>query len=406
MSATVKTGVVIGAAVLVAIIGVLMFATAGQPLTDESETAIAWINALCNRRADDLYALSLVPEGVDAAAFREQVDAYLSTGEIPQPCIVEVNYNLIRTLVVPASLTGRVDSVRFFGQVSMHSDESDYSANMPIWLYHTGDGWRVWATFLGMTPERPTAAGDTATVLDVNGSALATIRISPPVTFYASEGGVLVGVPVDLQTLSKPWEYYEARLYVDNHRALAVEHVDQLPEELRQDYLSAQGNYSPQNLHQSGTFWFSADAAAPPMFLTFVAQVPYSGAVQAVYLEVPVDSATVMSPFNPFVGANLIEITDSSPAFVLHIDTAGLPAGQVRVECSRFILITVANEWKRATDCTFAQGGWEDFLPDEQTQVTVRFVGYGITGEDQIKGLMYRRGENDDLVRYTLWEPG
>jgi hypothetical protein len=299
-----------------------------------------------------------------------------------------------------------VDSVRFFGQVNLHSDESDYSASLPLWLYHTADGWRVWATFMGMTPERAAAAGETATVLDANGAALATIRVAPPATVYQSEGEALVGVPVELQTLSKPWEYYEARLYIANHRAQAVEHEEQLLEELHGGFLAPQGNYSPQNLHQSGTFWFHTNAVTAPMYLTFVAQVPYSGAVQAVYLEVPVEGAAQVTPFNPFASADLIGVTDGSPTFALHIDTTGLVADVMRVECSRFVLITVADEWKRATDCSFAQGGWEDFLPDEQAQIMVRFAGYGITGVEQIKALMYRRGENEDVVRYTLWEPG
>jgi hypothetical protein len=193
---------------------------------------------------------------------------------------------------------------------------------------------------------------------------------------------------------------------VASHRAQAVEHEDGLPEELRGGFLAPQGDYSPQNLHQSGTFWFRADAVTTPMYLTFVAQVPYSGAVQAVYLNVPVEGAAQVTPFNPFTSAELIGVADGSPTFALRIDTTGLSATQMRVECSRFVLITVADEWKRATDCTFAQGDWEDFLPDEQAQVTVRFVGYSIAGAEQIRVLMYRRGENEDLVRYTLWEPG
>jgi hypothetical protein len=126
--------------------------------------------------------------------------------------------------------------------------------------------------------------------------------------------------------------------------------------------------------------------------------------VQAVYLDVPVESAARVTPFNPFVSADLIGMVDANPTFTIRISMAGLMTDAMRLECSRFVLVTAADEWRRATDCTFAQGGWEDYLADEEAQVTVRFAGYGITDAAQIKGLTYRRGENDNLVRYTLWQ--
>jgi hypothetical protein len=140
------------------------------------------------------------------------------------------------------------------------------------------------------------------------------------------------------------------------------------------------------------------------MLLAFNATIPYSGTLQSVYLNIPTDSVTEVTPFNPFKSVRFVGLASNNPTFEFEVDTTGLPMSSFRVDCSRFALVMADDTWNRGTDCAFIQGAWQDFLPGEQAKFRITFAGYNIIDAAQIRAVTYRRGEEAQMISYTLWE--
>ncbi|MBK8026497.1 MAG: hypothetical protein IPK19_35195 [Chloroflexi bacterium] len=252
--------VVLASAVL--LIGIAMFAFAGQEMSDEARAATTWSNALCEGDMDTLLWMAAVD--VEADVFAGWTASFLASGEIPQPCTARVNLNLVRAAPVPDSLRGSIDRVRLFGDVAFTGTRGQVMT-MPLWLYHRiGGEWKVWAGYFGATTEQGADPGELARLTDRNGLLIGMARVIPPVRTFQAENRTLIAVEMSLQTLSQPWEWYGTQLLAHGRRARPVENADQLPEEWRAGFANANGGgYVPQNLEQIVTFWFAADAAQP-----------------------------------------------------------------------------------------------------------------------------------------------
>lgn len=394
----------IGATLVVLIIGVAMFALAGQPMTPEAEIAQAWLAALCDDRTDDLYALSAVPAAMDRAQFEQRVQNYRNSGEIPNPCAGQANINLIRAVPVPVSLREQVAEISFFSEATLLGTDGGQRATIPLWLYHQVDGqWLVWSSFLGPTPETPVAPGEIGALLDTNGLMVGTVQITAPAVVYPAANEVWIGIPLNLQSFTRPWEQYRAQLFVGSRPADTFDQAEQLPEEWRTDFLRSTGGYNPQNLQWSGVMWFRTKTLSDSIVLAFNATVPYSGTLQSTYFTVSIENDPI-TPFNPFSEGRFVGIYNDNPIFAFHIDTTGLPTGSITIDCSGFVLVTDNDEWKRGTDCTFPNNGGQVFLPDEQMNVQVTFAGYFITETEQVKSVMYRRTSDAQVIRIPLWQ--
>lgn len=405
MKLDLRQGLIIVVTVIVGLIGIAMFALAGTPMTSEASTAQAWVEALCEGRLSDLFRLSAVPDGVDEAEFVTMSQTYLESGEVPQPCVGQVNLNLVRTSAVPSSLSGSVERVRVFNDVELIGESAGQRAMLPLWVYLYADGHSaVWANYFAATPELPVALGESATLVDANGLLVGYAGISAPVKVYQTEQQTLIGIDLDLQTVSRPWEWYTAQLFVDGKRATPIGFPDQLPEEWRGGMLNPNGEYTPQNLQFSGTFWFSADSDGA-MMLAFTARPPFGGTMRAAYMDVPVDVRDSISPFDPFSDARMVITPDGNVVFETVIDMTGLDAPELILECGRFALVLASADWLRPIDCAFPEGGSQHVLAGERLNVRVTFGGANVTA-DQIESLMYRRQYNNQTIRYVLWEGG
>ena len=391
------------ATIIVGLIALFMFAGAAQPLGEQGRTAQRWIEALCAEDVETLWTLSALPPDYDRTFFVERIGTYLRSGEVPFPCVGQVNFNLVRDIAVPSELSAEVTRAVQFSDVELQGTNAE-TAYIPLWAYQlTGGEWRIWAGVFGAARARAVGYGELAPILDSNGRSVGSIQIIPPVQVYASGGGALLAIPVRLTTLSRIWERSEAYLYVGQTPARRIDQVWTLPEEWRVDFLPPSGGYMPQNIQQTGRLWFSVSDLNAPITLAFTATTPFSGTMQSVFLDVPTADIVQTTPFNPFAGAEFAGIEAENPVFTVSIDTTGLLSDQITLECSRFVLVLVTEEWLRGTDCTFTEGFEQTLLPDEQQRVRVTFAGYGATDPAQFKALTYRRRDEGALIRYDLW---
>ncbi|MBL8131247.1 MAG: hypothetical protein JNL42_05275 [Anaerolineae bacterium] len=402
-----EQALVLGAAIVVLLIGVAMFASAGDQITDEARLARMWSDALCDGRYDDLYELSAVE--VDAETFTSWTSTYVESGQLPQPCIARVNLNLARPVPVPDSLRESIDLVRMFSEVSFIGPGGE-TLTQPLWLYrHTDGKWRVWASYFGATPERGVAVGETTTLTDRSGLLIGLAQVVPPVQVYQGENRALFGVTMTLQTLAQPWEWHIPFLMIDGVRARPVEHLDQMPEEWRAGFATSNGgSYLPQNLEQTLTFWFDFEgsaAGARDLTLTFTAQAPHTGTLKATYFSIPTEALAPITPFNPFRNVRPADASGRI-AFAAEIDMAGFPGDRLYLECTRIIGVTAAGAWRHATDCGFPAVNGQYFLPGDHLATTIYFDGYADLSQGAIVRLDYRRNEYVTAVRYVLWSAG
>ncbi|MCK6579680.1 MAG: hypothetical protein L6Q98_16420 [Anaerolineae bacterium] len=395
---------VLGAAIVVLLIGVAMFAAADEQLTDEARIARMWSDALCDARYDTLYELSAVE--VDAETFTSWTRSYLESGRIPQPCITRVNLNLVRPMPVPDSLRASIDLIRMFSEVNFIGP-GGATLTLPLWLYRQKDGaWRVWAGYFGATPENGAAVGETVALTDRSGLLIGMAQVLSPVQVYQGENRALFGVTMTLQTLTQPWEWHIPFLMIDGVRARPVEHLDQMPEEWRTEFASANGgSYLPQNLEQTIRFWFAFDgdaAGARDLTLAFTAQAPHTGTLKATYFTIPEDALAPITPFNPFRNVRPIEAAGRI-AFAAEVDMTSFPGDRLYLECTRIIAVTAAGSWRHATDCGFPAANGQFFLPGDHLATTIYFDGYADLSQGDIVRLDYRRNEFVAAVRYLLW---
>lgn len=393
----------VAAAVLVLVIGVAMFVSADQPFTEDGVTAQRWVEALCAEDMETLYALSAVQGTWERSAFAERAAAYLRSGEVPFPCVGEVNFNLVRDIAVPLHLVDTVDRAVQFSDVVLQG-ANDQVALLSIWAYRRiGGGWTIWAPIFGATRQGATTFGQIGQVLDGNGLTVGTIQIMPPVEHWQQDGEHLIALPVRLTTYSRVWEHYEAQLYTGQTAARSIERADSLPEAWRADFLPPVGGYLPQHLQRAGRLWFSVPTLDAPMTLAFTARPPFSGTTRSAFLDVSTTELAPLTLFNPFVSARFVEIAADNPVFEIAIDTADMPNAQIRLECGRFVLVTLSDTWLRGTDCTFTEGLEQTLLPGERLVMRVTFAGYNLGDAALLRALTYRRRDDAITVRYDLW---
>lgn len=403
MNTNMQRIIAIAGTLIVGLIGIFMFAMAAQPMSGEGRVAQEWVNALCERRIDDLYRLSAVSPATGPLQFHELAQNYLESG-IPVPCRGQVDFNLVKNLAVPDSLLSEVKSIRFFSDTMLYGESDDKNMAISLWLYDRGSEWRVWSSFMGPTYDRPAAPEHAEPILDSSSTTIGYARIHAPIMAYKVENGALVGIPIEMQTLSQPWERYEAQLFAGGHRIPPIDNENLLPPEWQADFLPPIGGYIPQQIEQYGVLWFRLPSLNDmPITLAFTAGIAYSGTVKSIFLDVPTTDMIVLKPFNAFADAAFLKIDYDNPEFEVYIDTTGFPSSKFRVECSHFILVLVDNQWLRATDCTLPDGFEEDFLPGETALIKVTFAGYNVLNEDSMASLIYRRTDGEHILRYNLW---
>lgn len=390
----------------IAIIGLawLIFSAAGQPMTGEAAAVEQYVDALCTADFDALYEVAAVPDHMSAEIFTSRAQAYLASGEIPQPCNGAANLNLVRHLPVPRDFDPRVTEIRLFQHIDLYTEDNGHVV-LPLWVFRWQDGrWRVRPDFLGPVVEQPIASGELAAITDLNGIGAGYLQITGKARIYEQSSGALIGVPVSMRTLTRQWEFFDARLFMNDQQTLPLDNSDLLPENEHLDFISARGGYVPQNFELTGILWFRTNEIHEPVTLSFTAYAARSAAPPAAFLsvELPATGETI-KPFNPFTAVEYAGIFDGNATFRVLIDATGLPTSQLSVACTSFVIETQSERWLRATECGFAPDVWTQLLlPGERIRADIRFVGYNLT-ENDLMGLSYRSQDNDNVTRFELW---
>lgn len=405
MSEYMARGITIGLALLVLVVGLLIFASAGQPMNAAAEVAQSWIDALCNGDYDTLYGLSYQAREMDAITFRERAVSYVQDSQIPTNCAGEVNLNLVRNIPVPIELAPEVTEIRYFAQILIFGP-AGLRQTMPLWAYLSQDGdWTIRADFLGPALVNGVKIGEQAALKDVNGVTIGFVEITDQARVVTLQDRYLIGVPVVIQTLSQTWQSYESLLYSDDRRLEPLRDSNRLPESLRGDFMVGGGRPVPQFLRENGVMWYETERIQEPVMLAFIGITRNSGLPHWRYLDVQLGEAEDNpNALDQYIGMVQLNAADSERVvFDALLDASKLEGGQITISCTSFVVQLRNDVWHRANACNFVPDVWTQvLLPGERLRVEIAFNGYGISPSD-LRALSYRAQDGQYVERYTLW---
>lgn len=394
----------VGLTLVVIAVSILIFATAAQPMTDEADTVVRYVDALCAGDLDILFSLSAIPDGLSRETFDAQAREYLASGAIPQPCSGGPNVNLIRRIPPFIGIDPRVTEVRLFSRIDLYSADNEHTL-IPIWVYRFESGeWRVRPDFLGPALQRPIPVGELASVMDMNNVGVGYVQIMGEAQVHHFDEFLLIGVPVTLHTLAQQWEFFDTRLFLGDLQTTPIDNADLLPMSVRDQFISARGSYIAQNMRVKGWLWYRARSIRDPAVMTFTVSAGRSAPPGSAFLAVQLPPRDAyIRPLNPFKEATFTGFVNENPVFDVVIDASELESGRVEVDCNSFVLETPDTRWLRATDCTFAPDLFRQILlPGERIRASVTFAGYNVS-EAEIAGMWYRDQNENGITRFQLW---
>ncbi|MFN8528026.1 MAG: hypothetical protein U0670_05395 [Anaerolineae bacterium] len=397
----------IGFTVLVLLIGIGIFLSAGESISGEGQVARTWLDALCSGDMDTLYATSLTltssTEGLNQEAFTERVRSYFESEHLELPCVGVLDLNQVRSIPVPLDLNREINDIRIFPEASLTLPNGD-SHPIALWAYQLASGdWRIVPEFIAPTLESPAAMGTAQVINDSAGLLIGYLTVTGEASVYTDGGDLLIGVPLRMQTLSRQWEWIQSSLLMGSTFGGVIEHADQLPQALRSDFLNGNGVNFGQNLQVEGRLWFRFEARTTitgDLTLTLLVKAARSGVSLNTYMEViPAAAEPIIWFPNPVRSVTLIGRIGSDLIFEAAL--ANDTDRTLLINCNAFVAVLNSDEWIVPNYCAFAPDTFRLTLaPGESMRAQIKYNGLE---EGQITRLVYRVSDGERLSNYPIW---
>jgi hypothetical protein len=263
-------------------IGLMLIASAGQPVTPEAELVGRWYTALCAQQADfeTLEALTW-HGGLSDEAFREAIIRYRDSGQIAIPCEPVIDHDLIFFQWIPLELGTTVERIKF-AAVNVYATDAGHEPNhilsvragVQIVFFKSGDA-KIIAGFLGIPLMDSAASGELVTLFNNDGLTMGTARVTDAAMIASSGDMTFVGVSVELNP-SRTWGSYTIRLFSDDVQVEGVKAADDLPEAYREGFIPAYGEGIEAGKTVEGVVWFRTNSASNAVRVSFEAnQTPW-----------------------------------------------------------------------------------------------------------------------------------
>ncbi|MDX2162885.1 MAG: hypothetical protein SF162_16325 [bacterium] len=389
---------------IVALIGIGLFATAGTAFSEDGQIARRWIDAWCAGDWETMYDLSLVGDSLTREAFIGRVEAYMRDAGLELPCVGVLDLNLLRAIPVPLELADRVDSIRIFETAQLiQPDQRRYP--LTVWAYRrTGSSeWRIYPDFLAPTIEQPSEPGAAAELIDSSGVLIGFVTVLDAAQVYTAADQVVIGVPLRIQTLMRPWEFYGSALLIGSERGFPVENVNQVPPALRRDFIGARGDYVAQNLHLNGMTWYRFEGRSTvdqPLTLTFWAHSVRTETSLSAYLNVATGAVAPLAWYpNPVTAMEQVGVRDPDLIFLASLTN---PTDTTAVfQCASFVAVLQDGRWDAPEYCTFSPEPFRAaFAPGESARIEVRYNGLQ---PGDVAQILYRVSDEARLSSYIVW---